>query len=196
TGHRWDTSAHRVHEPARINANGTPYEPYHEVQAMVEGPAAAALGALVRDRWQTLGERTRPLSSSRASRIADDVWPAAIEPDLIAVEVGIGRTMPPSERAAVIRECERLFVDAIAAAERSIYIESQYFTNDTLARALAERLQEDDGPEAIVVVPRECHGWVEQQTMGALRYRALCDLIAAGRHRRRGLAYPAAPRNT
>ncbi len=37
TGHRWDTPAHRLDEPARINANGTPYEPYHEVQAMVDG---------------------------------------------------------------------------------------------------------------------------------------------------------------
>ena len=66
TGHRWDTPAHRLDEPARVNANGTPYEPYHEIQAMVDGPVAASLGALVRDRWRALGEKTRP-------RALDDV---------------------------------------------------------------------------------------------------------------------------
>ena len=30
TGHRWDTAAHRVDEPHRLNADGTPYGPYHE----------------------------------------------------------------------------------------------------------------------------------------------------------------------
>ena len=59
TGHRWDTSAHRIEEPARATAIGTPYGPYHEVQAMLSGPAAASLGALVRDRWRALGEEPR-----------------------------------------------------------------------------------------------------------------------------------------
>ncbi len=63
TGHRWDTPAHRVDEPARINANGTPYEPYHEVQAMVDGAAAASLGALARGSLAGAGRR-----STRARR--------------------------------------------------------------------------------------------------------------------------------
>jgi phospholipase D1/2 len=191
TGHRWDTPAHRVDEPARVNANGTPYEPYHEVQAMVDGAAAASLAALVRDRWRALGEKTRP---PRGSSGAGDLWPEGIEPDFTDVDVAIARTMPASERDPEVRENEQLFLDSIAAAERSIYIESQYFTNGMLGRALAERLQEPDGPEVIAIIPKECTGWVEQQTMGALRDQVLRELVAADRHGRLRVVYPAASR--
>ena len=190
TGHRWDTAAHRVDEPHRLNANGTPYGPYHEIQAMADGPVAAALGALVRDRWDALGQRTRPL----ASRSAPDLWPEDVTPDLTDVDVAIARTMPASERNAAIRECERSYLDAIAAATHSIYIENQYFTNDALARALAHRLEEADGPEVIVVMPKECEGWIEKQTMGVLRHEALAVLVEADRHRRLRLVYPVASR--
>ena len=65
TGHRWDTCAHRIDEPARTTATGKPYGPYHEVQAMLSGPAAARLGALVRDRWRAVGEEPRPPQAGR-----------------------------------------------------------------------------------------------------------------------------------
>jgi phospholipase D1/2 len=190
TGHRWDTAAHRVEEPMRVNATGSPYGPYHEIQAMADGPVAVSLGALVRERWRALGEKTRP----RVSPAARELWPDEIEPDLIDVDVAIARTMPPSEREPAIRECERLFLDSIAAAERSIYIESQYFTNDTLGRALAEKLRAPDGPEVIAILPEECPGWLEQQTMGAMRDQALRELTAADCHGRLRLVYPAASR--
>lgn len=193
TGHRWDTPAHRVDEPARLNANGTPYEPYHEVQAMVDEACAASLGALARDRWRALGETPRP-PRSRGSNDRRDLWPEGIEPDLTGVDVAIARTMPASERDPEFRECERLFLDSIAAAERSIYIESQYFSNDMLAQALVERLRQPDGPEVIAVIPKECHGWIEQQTMGALRDQVLRHLVEGDRHRRLRLVYPAASR--
>jgi phospholipase D1/2 len=194
TGHRWDTAAHRIEEPARVNAMGTPYGPYHEIQAMADGPVAASLGALVRDRWHALGEPTRPPASASTSAASRELWPDEIEPDLTDVDVAIARTMPPSDGDPAIRECERLFLDSIAAAERSIYIESQYFTNDTLGRALAERLREADGPEVIAILPKECPGWIEQQTMGAMRDRALRDLAAADGHGRLRVVYPAASR--
>jgi phospholipase D1/2 len=196
TGHRWDTPAHRVDEPLRVNATGAPYAPYHEIQAMVDGPVAASLGTLVRDRWQALGERTRSRQHSRprASAPARDLWPAEIAPDLTDVDVAISRTMPPSEQEPAIRECEQLFLDSIAAARRSIYIESQYFTNGTFGRALADRLREPDGPEVIAVIPKECPGWLEQQTMGLLRDETLRDLRAADCYQRLRVVYPAASR--
>jgi phosphatidylserine/phosphatidylglycerophosphate/cardiolipin synthase-like enzyme len=190
TGHRWDTAAHRVDEPARVNAAGSPYGPYHEVQAMVCGPAAASLGTLVRRRWQALGESLPAVAPASL----DGLWPDGLEPDLTDVDVAIARTVPPSESAPGIRECERLFRDSIAAARESIYIESQYFTNDALGRALAARLQEPEGPEIILMIPQECHGWVEQQTMGALRADALRQLAGADRWRRLRVVYPAASR--
>ena len=188
TGHRWDTCAHRVDEPARTTATGKAYGPYHEVQAMLSGPAAARLGALVRDRWRAVGEEPRPPLAGAVT----DPWPKDVEPDFVDAAVAIARTLPASERGPGVRECERLFLDSIAAARQAIYVESQYFTNDVLGAALGERLRERDGPEVIAVVPRECEGWLERKTMGALRDGVLRQLVAADRYGRLRLVYPAA----
>ena len=143
TGHRWDTAAHRVEEPARTTPLARPYGPYHEIQAMVTGPVAASLGVLARDRWRALGEeRMPPLRAPPTTS-----GPPTSTPDLADVDVAIARTMPRSETEPAVRECEALFLDSIAAAKRTIYIESQYFTNDVLGAALAARLREPDGPE-------------------------------------------------
>jgi phospholipase D1/2 len=190
TSHRWDTCAHRLEEPARTSFGGKSYGPYHEIQAMVAGAAAASLGQLARDRWRALGEeRLPPVRPS-----SETLWPADITPDLTDVDVAIARTMPGADAQASVRECEALFVDSIAAAERSIYIESQYFTNEALATALAARLREPNGPEVVIVSPSECHGWLEQSTMGAFRYNVFRLLIAADTHKRLRLVYPAASR--
>jgi phosphatidylserine/phosphatidylglycerophosphate/cardiolipin synthase-like enzyme/uncharacterized membrane protein YdjX (TVP38/TMEM64 family) len=190
TGHRWDTSAHRVDEPARVTPVGQPYTPYHEVQAMVSGPAAKALGVLARDRWRALGEEKMPrLHSSTV-----DLWPSWVTPDLTNVGVAISRTIPASETQPAIRECEALFIDSIALAKQSIYIESQYFTNDALAGALAARLREPDGPEIVVVAPQESHGWLEQNTMGAFRDGVFRLMLEADVHERLRLVYPMASR--
>jgi phosphatidylserine/phosphatidylglycerophosphate/cardiolipin synthase-like enzyme len=89
TGHRWDTSAHRVHEPARVSPLGGPYGPYHEVQAMVSGPVAASLGVLARDRWRALGEERLPAISPSH----EDPWPSGLTADLTDVDVAIARTV-------------------------------------------------------------------------------------------------------
>ena len=187
TGHRWDTSAHRVDEPLRVSG-GEPYTPYHEVHAMATGPLATALGELSRDRWRALGEKRLPAVAPSN----EDLWPSEITPDLTDADVAIARTVPEVDGQPAIRECEALFVDSIARAKRTIYIESQYFTNDTIADALATRLREPDGPEIIVVSPQECHGWLEQNTMGAFRDGAFRRMIAADAHKRLRIVYPAA----
>ena len=190
TSHRWDETAHRVEEPARKTALGKAYEPYHEVQLMVSGPVAAALGELARERWRAVGNEDLPaLAMSKT-----DLWPADLAPDLTDVDVAIVRTVPPSDTQPAIRECEALFRDSIARARRTIYIENQYFTDDSMGDNLAARLQEPDGPEIVVVVPKECAGWLERQSMGAFRDALFERLKAADRHGRLRLVYPLASR--
>jgi len=190
TSHRWDTTAHRPDEPHRVTPLGTEYGPYHEVQAMVEGPAAASLGVLARNRWRALGaERLPPMG-----RFEEHLWPADVTPDFTDVDVAISRTMPGWDSQPAVRECEALFFDSIAAAKRTIYIENQYFTNANLADALAARLAEPDGPEVVVAVPRDSHGWLEQQTIGAIRDTLFRRLIASDPHKRLRLVAPVASR--
>ena len=185
TTNRWDTPDHRVGDPLRVDPSGRVYGPFHDVQVAVSGPAAATLGTLARERWRrATGRQIRP------PRRAWDPWPPALEPDVEDVDVSFARTEPAFAGRPEVREVERLYCDSIAAARRSIYVENQYFTSATIAEALAARLEEPDGPEVVVVVPRSCSGWLEEGTMGLLRGRVLRRLRQADRHRRLAVYYP------
>jgi phospholipase D1/2 len=186
---RWDTPAHDAHHPERVDPDGLPYPPMHDVHMIVEGPAAAALGEVARARWLASTGHTLPPAGPHAP----DLWPDAITPDAHAAPVGIARTMAAWEGRPAVREVATQFLDAIAAAARWIYIENQYLTSAEVGAALARRLDEADGPEIVVVLPREEHGWLEQQSMGMIRARVIRRLLAADRHGRLRLLYPVVP---
>ncbi|MFU8857646.1 MAG: VTT domain-containing protein [Deferrisomatales bacterium] len=189
TKNRWDTPAHEPDDPLRRAPNGTPYGPFHDVQMVVEGEAAAALGDLVRDRWHwATGERLEAPGPAGGGR-----WPEGVEPDFQDVEVGIARTLPAYEARPEAREVEALHVAALAAAKRAIYLESQYLTSRVVAQALERRLAEQEGPEVVLVVPRHCSGWLEESTMGVLRSRVLARLRQADRFGKLHVYYPHVP---
>lgn len=186
---RWDTPAHTANDPQRVDPAGAPYGPFHDAQMLVDGAAAAALGELARERWhRATGTR---LAAPAAS--TDDAWPPGVRPAVKNVEIGIARTEPAYDGRAGVGEVRQLYLDAIAAARRYIYIENQYFTADTIGDALAARLREPDGPEIVVVLPRETPGWVQERTMGALRTALIERLRACDRHDRLRVFYPIVP---
>ena len=191
TTHRWDTPQHRVVNPHRVS-KGTAYTPYHEVQAMVNGEAAAALGELARERWRRYGLKDKDLPPV-AAPVADQ-WLSGVEPDLLGTDVAISRTYIPTDDQPPIRECEALFIDSIAAAREAVYIESQYFTCQQIGRALESRLQERDGPEIVVVTPQDSSGWLERTTVGVFRNEVCRRLRAADRHGRLRIVHPLASR--
>ena len=184
---RWDTPAHAPEDWRRIDPWGKAYGPYHDVQIAVDGAAAAALGALARARWQrATGERPIPAKRARHA----DPWPPTLEPDFRGVDVAIARTMPALGDEPEAREVESLYLDAIAAARYSLYVENQYLTSASIGAALAARLREPTGPEIVIVLPRQCEGWLEETTMGVLRARLLRELEQADRYRRLRVYYP------
>jgi phosphatidylserine/phosphatidylglycerophosphate/cardiolipin synthase-like enzyme/uncharacterized membrane protein YdjX (TVP38/TMEM64 family) len=186
---RWDTPEHRAQDPRRVDPLGRSYPPRHDVQIAVDGPAAAALGDLVRDRWRrATGRRLKP-----PERQQNDPWPPELSADMENVKVGIARTEAAYEERKEIREVENLYCDSIAAARRYIYIENQYFTSAKIAEALGSRLQEEHGPEIVLVLPMRCPGWLEESTMGALRSRLLKWLRERDQHERLRLYYPTVP---
>jgi phosphatidylserine/phosphatidylglycerophosphate/cardiolipin synthase-like enzyme/uncharacterized membrane protein YdjX (TVP38/TMEM64 family) len=185
---RWDTPAHRANDPRRADAGYAPHAPFHDVQALVDGDAAAALAALVRERWaRATGRRLAPVGA------VGDPWPPGVVPDLAGVDVAVARTDPAWNGRPEVREVEALYLDAIAAARSSIYLETQYFTSGRIAAALAARLREPHGPEVVLVAPLHCSGWLEERTMGVVRGRLLHALRAADRHGRLRACYPALP---
>src|SRR5262249_5841784 len=63
----------------------------------------------------------------------------------------------------------------------------------TAGAALARRLAEPDGPEGVIVLPREEHGWLERSSMGMMRARLLRHLHASNPHDRLRVFYPVVP---
>jgi len=130
---RWDTPEHRPGDERRRTLDGEPYPPFHDVQMMVDAEAAAAVGALARRRWRraTGDDLEAPAETGRAA------WPASVEPDFRDIEVAVARTEPAYEGGEKVCEVKALYLDAIAAARRTLYLENQYFTALDIARAIA-----------------------------------------------------------
>src|SRR5690606_31133220 len=53
TVQRWDRPGHEFDDPLRLDPDGKPYQPVHDVQMVVDGEAARALCAVARQRWET-----------------------------------------------------------------------------------------------------------------------------------------------
>jgi len=187
TACRFDTPAHRADEPLRSDTGFKGYGPFHDVQAAVDGAAAAALGDLCRERWR------RATGGAVDAPEVGDAWPPDLAPDAGDVSVGIARTEPAYRGRPEVREVEQLHLDGIAAARRWIYLENQYFTASRVGHALAERLREPDGPEVVVVLPEDSGGWLEETTMGVLRARLLDALCEADLHGRLRVLHPVLP---
>lgn len=176
---RWDSAAHLDDDPRRCLPSGLIPSPRHEVMAVMDGPAARALGDLARERWyRATSERTI------AEEPVDDPWPEGVEPDLRDVPVAIARTEPECSGRAEVRENEALHLEAIRRARKLIYLENQYFTSPRIAAALAERLVEPDSPEIILVSTGESPSWFDKMTMDTARSEVLFRLEQADRNNR------------
>lgn len=183
---RWDTPDHAPNAPDRVRSNGDHYPPVHDVQMMVDGPAAAALGQLARDRWFAATGRRIPVHPPTGR----DAWPPAVAPDLTEVEVGIARTVPRYNGTPGVVEVRQLYLDTIAAARHALYFENQYLTASAIGAALESRLRQKAGPEVVVVSRLTGGGWLEENTMEVLRARLLRRLREADCYHRLKVCYP------
>jgi phosphatidylserine/phosphatidylglycerophosphate/cardiolipin synthase-like enzyme/uncharacterized membrane protein YdjX (TVP38/TMEM64 family) len=185
---RWDTPEHDARNRDRKAVDGTPLpiQPYHDVQIAVAGEIASALGELARTRWKNACQETlNPPAMS-----GDSCWPDRLGVDLENVNVAISRTVPAFGDNQEVREVEQLYLDAIASAKKTIYIENQFFTSRPITDALLTRLNETNGPEIILNLPLETAGWLSQQSLDMIRVSMLRPLYAADRNNRLGVYYP------
>lgn len=185
---RWDTTAHQPDAARRRDADGTTYPPFHDVHAIVDHDTARALGELFRARWlHASGEALEPASAD------NDPWPTGLEPDATHLPIGIARTAPAWDEHPPITEVRDLLLDAIRAARKSIFSETQYFTAESIGSALTARLREPHGPEFVSITSRTQCGWLEETTMGVLRARLHASLKQADVHGRYRSWYPHLP---
>jgi phosphatidylserine/phosphatidylglycerophosphate/cardiolipin synthase-like enzyme len=185
TSERWDTRRHRDAEPRRVVPNGKPYKPWHDATTALQGPVAAALGDLARDRWMRAGGG--PLAPVDVPK---DCWPKGLAAGFRNVDVGIARTTPEMPECPEVCEIENLFAQQIASAKVSIYAESQYFASRRIAEAIAARLAEANGPEIVIINPENAQGWLEPVAMDTARARLVTALKQRDPHNRLRLYHP------
>lgn len=199
TSSRWDDRAHRAENPHR-RRGGRPYGPYHDVQAYVTGDAVDVLRGWFAERWR---------------RATGDELPAVVPPrreleirpsfEVDAPCIGLVRTLPRMKDhdppLPPVTELYELHLRAIALAERSIYLETQYFSCDELCEAL-ERRMAARGPatgqpplEIAIVLPQKSAGFKERIAIGVYQQRILERLgeAAARTGHHLGVYYSAAP---
>lgn len=185
---RWDTAQHRASDPHRVDPAGEPYDPFHDVQAVVDGDAAKALADLVRQRWRDAAGEQLPAAEKSAAEC--DCWPDDVTPLLTDVQVGIARTSPAHDAIPEVREVEQLFLDMIDVAKKSLYIENQYLTSGLVAERLADNLRRKPDLNVLIVAPRSHDPWLEAMTMqaGRIRFRKILD--SSGAADRFRIVYP------
>lgn len=180
TATRWDTRDHRDGDERRKRpTTGRRYQPWHDATMAVDGAVAKALGDLSRERWKAAGGD--PIEPPTVKSVP---WPEDLKPQFRNVEVGIARTRGQHDDRPEVREIEASFVAMIRKAKRFVYAESQFFASRVVAEAIAERLGEKDGPEFVIVNPKEAEAWVEDEVMSPARAKIVQALRKADRHHR------------
>ncbi|RXT17958.1 phospholipase [Rhizobium leguminosarum] len=189
TSRRWDTWFHRAKDKLRRDPQGVSYDPLHDVQAMITGDAARLIGDIARQRWEdATGESHLPL--------AEDVpfsWPDDLAVSMREIAVSLALTKPSTALRPGISDGIAMTLDVIARARRQLYIEAQYLASFRVADAIAARLQEEDGPEVVIICTRSSHGLIEKIVMGGNRDRVIRRLKRADRADRLRVYYAVVP---
>ncbi|MCJ8520113.1 phosphatidylserine/phosphatidylglycerophosphate/cardiolipin synthase-like enzyme [Pseudorhizobium tarimense] len=191
TARRWDERDHRIDNPRRVSPDGTLYGPVHDVQMIVSGPPALFVADLARERWRRLtGEALEPTKATTSG----NPWPEDLLPAVTDCNTALALTEAWNWKGRRgHREAIKLTHEALRAAERHLYIETQYLASFGVARTLAKRLKARNGPEVVVVVTRESHGFIEQAMMGRNRTRLIRRLKRADRYGRLRVYYAVTP---
>lgn len=144
--HYFDNAEHAVENLHRGGGSGLPN---HDVSVAVEGPAVADLHETFSTFWNDVVDDDQRVDDT----IDPPGTPAPDGRDVATVQVvrtiSERRLDDPADGEKGILEA---YLRAIANAERLIYIENQYFTNDAIATALIEVLRDGAGRPDLQVV--------------------------------------------
>lgn len=183
---RWDDRDHQPVSPFRVDSDGHPYSLHHDIQAYLAGPVAGRLAELFESRWRSSGggELNLPRPVSTVVKIEPSV---AIPPHPVALSRTQPRTLLPLQDS--IQEIRSLYLDAIDASERLIYIENQYFSSLAIYQALVNRMQAARGSklQIIMILPRQRGGLLEELSMGIAQENMLNSLKGIARQTRHDL---------
>ncbi|WP_284280394.1 VTT domain-containing protein, partial [Bradyrhizobium liaoningense] len=164
---------------------GKPYLPFHDVQCMVDGDAAALLFELAEARWRAAGQPKHDRRALKSVR-----WPANVPVEAEHLPVGIARTEVVCPAGSTIREVERSLIAAIRSATSFIYIENQFTSATKIALELVEQMRRAPSLRVLVVAPKLHSSWLESQAMQNGRGAFIDCFGAAGVADRIRFLYP------
>lgn len=183
---RWDDRDHLVDNRVRKNPKDEPYDPYHDTQSYHTGPLARELTNLFKERWEISGGGDLDLPA-HDSDVAGEI--EVTFPLHGADEVAISRTRAKTIAPAhdTVQEIRSLYIDALGAAEKLIYIENQYFSSQAVYGTLIDRLRARDRPklQIVVILPKGQHALVEAIAVGlaqATMLKSLRDVASEEGH--------------
>lgn len=189
---RWDDDSH----------DQRPEDTWHDVSMEVSGPVARDIRRHFANCWNRARGRCGTIFSADATPLeaGSPHFDTQTSPRLLRTlsthGSGPARFGPKTEA----RDHETAHLDAFARAERSIYIETQFFRHLPLARALAERAGDRPDLNLILVIPTEPERIIFGRDNGmtarhaqALQLRCLRVLRRAFRDRL-AIVSPAQPR--
>lgn len=162
TAHRWDLRNHPFECPERVLPDGRFYDPQHEVSVMITGPLVTALWELCKQRWV---DNVSAVSLPEDPLPQTEPWPDCSSIDISAIDCMVCRTQPQYQEQTEIQEIRKRLLELIGHANHRIYIENQYFTDETIADALIARLAEREGPEIILLLPGSTVGPFENEAI-------------------------------
>ncbi|MEH6790057.1 phospholipase D-like domain-containing protein [Parasphingorhabdus sp.] len=185
TNNRWDTRAHDEEQKHRLQPDNNDAGPWHDAAMVVQGDVARALSEYAEQHWQAAGGKQLKTVTARA-----DCWPKGLEADFRDCPIAIARTLPEMDDQEGVHEIENLYLDLIATAKDFIYAESQYFGSTKIAAAIAKRLDEESGPEIVIINPQSAEGWLESEIMDSRRARLHQALKARDKYGRFRIYHP------
>lgn len=181
---RWDTPHHERQSQLRSDFNGESYNPIHDVQYVFTGKIIQDLETFIQKRVDI-----NLFESQQSNQALNDLWPETFSPEVIATWGGLSRTVAESN----ILEIENLYIDAIRSAEEFILIENQYLSHRIIIEEIEKRLEENDGPEVIIILPFYYRGWSESAIYLSERNRAIKKLKSKDSGRKLRFLYPYIP---
>ena len=162
---RWDTPEHRPVEPRRCDPKNRPYIPVHDVQMVVDGEAAAALGQRARERWEAA--RGTPLPPP--GRAATDGRAASSRTSWTPTSASSARS---ARRTKEDGDSRGRALDRRGDRPRRAARSTSRISTSRRAwspRRCVARMRVNRALEVIVITSREPRGWLEAETMGVGR---------------------------
>lgn len=171
--------------------------PWHDIQALISGPAVGDVETIFRERWEDPAPLTRnPLHRLRDLATGEDRRPEPLPPQLPdpqprgthAVQMlrtfpyrGSGYSFAPDGERSIARAYQKV----LPRARSLVYLEDQYLWSTAVVSVLADALRDNPGLHLIAVIPRfpDQDGRVSTPPNLLGRADALALLYAAGGRR-------------